>query len=356
MSWMRTTLPWTLPLLSFCCHATPADRLEALPNGQTGQTVASRKVIGVYRDKGGQVTFNAANMINQDRAGRVWVAAEGGVHLYDERRNVWTTFQTSAVKSPTSSMKMIAESEDGKIWVASIPLVGPNLSQFDGYRWNIITRFSLPISTIFSGRNGTLWFGVGKELIPYRAGGWGKPLDVSRARGVEVHRIIAGLEDRDGNLWVGWRNGTLRLDAMGQWRDRVGQDKMAPASLIYEDLKGRIWFANLGTVITVYDKPSDSWSIYDLRNVLAGKFADDEDSRLPPSDGVNSISQDGADQLMFGTRKGLVTYSESENRWDLLTSENSALPSETITALMEDRVGRMWIATAQGLVILDRRS
>lgn len=356
MSWMTKTFPWTVPLLSFCCQAMPVDRLGPPPNEHTGQIVAGRKVIGIFRDKSGQVRFSSANKIIQDRGGRVWVAGEGGVHVYDELRDRWTTFQSGVLKSPTSSMKMIAESVDRRIWVASMPVVGPNLSQFDGYRWSIIRRFSLPISTIFSGREGVLWFGMGKELVPYRADRWGKPFDVSAASGVDLPRIITGLEDRDGNIWIGWRNGALRLEALtGQWTNQLGQDKMAPVSIIYEDSKGRIWFANLGTVIGVYDKSSDSWSGYDMRSALA-KLAEFKDARLLFSQGVNSISQDGTDQLMFGTRRGLIVYTESQNRWELFTCENSALPSETITALMEDRVGRMWIGTSEGLVILDRRS
>jgi ligand-binding sensor domain-containing protein len=62
---------------------------------------------------------------------------------------------------------------------------------------------------------------------------------------------------------------------------------------------------------------------------------------------VTALAVDGRDRVWAGTTEGLVCFAEDESR--LLTTDNSALPSNTIDALAADRQGRLWIGTDKGV-------
>ena len=57
---------------------------------------------------------------------------------------------------------------------------------------------------------------------------------------------------------------------------------------------------------------------------------------------------------MFGSHEGLFTLNEAEKKWELATSENSGLPTDWVTSISEDKLGRIWIGTSNGVVILDQ--
>jgi ligand-binding sensor domain-containing protein len=57
--------------------------------------------------------------------------------------------------------------------------------------------------------------------------------------------------------------------------------------------------------------------------------------------------------MLFATERGLVTFLESEKKWAVYSSQNSGLPDDYITALMEDRAGRILLGTNRGVVVLE---
>ena len=122
------------------------------------------------------------------------------------------------------------------------------------------------------------------------------------------------------------------------------------ASSIYEDRKGRIWLGGSNSDVCVYDKALEAWTKYKLVDHLP-RLADKNDFNELD---IEAIYQDWSGQMMVGTRLGLFTFSEGENKWELVTSRNSGLPTDWVTSISEDKSRRIWIATSHGVVILDQ--
>lgn len=87
----------------------------------------------------------------------------------------------------------------------------------------------------------------------------------------------------------------------------------------------------------MYDKRVKKWVVY---NVLSE---------------VNGIYQDNSGLMMFGTRAGLATLSESDNSWKLFKVDSMGLDNNfpgRIAAITADRSGRIWLGTGKGIVVL----
>jgi ligand-binding sensor domain-containing protein len=171
------------------------------------------------------------------------------------------------------------------------------------------------------------------------------------------YTAVSGLQDSKGYVWLGTYAGIIRFDE-GKNRVEVYDKKVAPGVMyeIYEDRKGRIWFANQYGSVYVYSNADGSWGSYNLLNQLPQSdlnelVLDHEGKKLFT---ISAIYEDNSGQLMFGTSQGLIVFSEKQNKWRLFTRENSKLISNIVVAIFEDRNGRIWLGTSTGIMVLEQ--
>lgn len=351
--------------------------VTALPysdDGLRNKELAGHRVLAVYgKQEDGRSP--RCKVIFEDRTGVYWAGTFGGLKRYDEKSDRWN----DEIRVPWN-VDFILQSADGKLWFGCRYLRdkdAPTLVSFDGKEWRNIE--SLPTTkrrvrpgaptVLFPGCKDELWFARGNGLLAYDAQDWSGAIEVSEAIGSEFPvSIRAGLYDSRGDIWLATSEGIVRFDGQSQeWRivnpDGYKGVLSEPALNIYsrlqivdgiygiyEDRKGRIWFASAGWsgFHLVYDRGDNSWRCYKLVDELSrilGRTA---------TTGLTSMYQDRPGRMMFGTNLGLLTFTETENKWELFTRENSGLPDSLITTIFEDRSGRIWIGTGKGIVVLER--
>ena len=221
------------------------------------------------------------------------------------------------------------------------------------------------IFTISQDPKGFLWFGTEDGLNRYDGYSFkvfkNEPFDSTSLADNQVKTLLT---DREGRLWIGLMHRGISLydPYKGEFRN-FSHDPDNPYSVssnnvtsLFQDLKGDIWVGTAnGFNKVIQDK---------YHNILFERYYFKERKNAKgKSHYVRSIFEDGSGNLWIGTRNGLAlfnrvdkhlvevpVYPETKN-WDHLRKN-----SKGVNALIEDRLGRLWLATARGLFRWDRRS
>lgn len=148
--------------------------------------------------------------------------------------------------------------------------------------------------------------------------------------GLPQNTVNAIVQSTNGYLWLGTRDGLARFDGVRftAYGLRDGLQSVEILSLL-EDRQGTLWIGTSGGGVSRLRHGSIETLVLPKRT-LGG-------------DTVTSLAEDAAGRIWIGTRAGLKLW--SEGRFVEL-AELSELMDAAISALLRDRNGVMWIATA----------
>ncbi len=164
-------------------------------------------------------------------------------------------------------------------------------------------------------------------------------------------------QDSDGIIWAGTEAGLDRLNPDGSFT-HYAPDPENPNSLnadnisgIQEDANGQLWLASYGGGVTVFDKASNTFKQYR------------HDADVPHSLSHNNlwgllIDRQGV--IWLATEAGLDRYDPDLDgfiHYKNQSGNSASLPSDTVTRLYEDSLGRLWVMTwGGGVALLDRKT
>jgi ligand-binding sensor domain-containing protein len=246
--------------------------------------------------------------LREDRAGRLWVGTDHGLYSLSGER--WTTYSVRD-GLPAADIRSILEDRNGRIWVGTD---GGGLARLDGGRFAVLTvRDGLPsdhLRTLLEGRDGTLWIATYGGLAAL--GSDGRFTSYTTRDGL-AHDLVRSLHQDDrGVLWVGTYGGGLSRVESGRITTYTTRQGLFNDVIfeILEDGRGRLWMSCNKGIFSV--------SLSDLEAFAAGRQASVHSVGYGRSDGMRNPEANG------GSPAGLRT---------------------------ED--GRLWFATAAGLVSID---
>ncbi|UCG25018.1 MAG: GAF domain-containing protein [Chloroflexota bacterium] len=173
---------------------------------------------------------------------------------------------------------------------------------------------------------------------------------LSLEQGLSQSTVTAMLQDSQGFMWFGTRDGLNRYD--GYSFKVLKHDSADPASLadnaiasIFEDRSGTLWIGTEGGGLERFDRDAESFTHY---------RSDPEDATSISSNTVTAIVEDPAGTLWVGTDSGLnrfdhqtETFSFHPNEFDPL---NFPYGTNYVTDFIAEDSGRLWIATLGGLL------
>jgi ligand-binding sensor domain-containing protein/signal transduction histidine kinase/CheY-like chemotaxis protein len=330
---------------------------------------------------------NAMTAIARDRDGQFWIGSQ---------RGVWRT-RPDGVPVPVhgngpgiaKAVPSLLLQSDGALW-APVPGLGLGYLRPD---WRHLAQFARSPE----GLSGEMYRGV----APARRGGvWlasfsGAPerlaVDGSVERmsqsTIELLKDVkfAGIvEDRHGGLWVGYRQGLMRVDAGGnvrQWREDSAIDPILPGlDLLRVAADGSLWLSCNGGGVQQRDATSGRV----LRSMAAGTHglgaADIEAMEFAPDgtlwiageggiarwdaaherftwlsamggDRVYAIAFDAADTLWVARLTGLERYQRRAGHWRRVETigAGDGVPAVEAAGMQIDRSHRVWLATTRGL-------
>jgi ligand-binding sensor domain-containing protein len=265
---------------------------------------------GQFTPAAGRTVLHGATVLalREDRSGRLWVGTDHG--LYSLSGGRWTTYGIRE-GLPAADIRSILEDRNGRIWVGTD---GGGLARLDGRRFVLLTaRDGLPsdhLRTMLEGRDGTLWIATYGGLAALGRDG---RFTSYTARDGLAHDLVRSLHQDDrGVLWVGTYGGGLSRVEPGRITTYTTRQGLFDDVIfeILEDGRGRLWMSCNKGIFSV--------SLSDLESFAAGRQASVRSVAYGRSDGMRNPEANG------GSPAGLRT---------------------------ED--GRLWFATAAGLVSID---
>jgi ligand-binding sensor domain-containing protein/signal transduction histidine kinase len=274
---------------------------------------------------------------------------------------------------PVSKLDFLLASKNGGYWRLADGRVqkwrGTKMERdFGAYRWNAAT----PVSDACEDFHGNLIVGTqGEGVFWYDSNGRATQISTKQGLSANSRGIVLSLcVDREGNLWAGTDGGGLNrikrrlFDVLGGSEDWTIQS-------VSEDEKNGMWIGTFGQGL----KHLSGGAIRDLgasqglenlyvRSVLAsrdnkvfvgtfgyGLFQIEDNTFLQftnseiASPFISAVYQDRSGKLWFGTQNGLV--SKDGASWKKFTTRDG-LSADSVRAIADDGRGNIWIGTENG--------
>ncbi len=219
---------------------------------------------------------------------------------------------------------------------------------------------------IMQDRQGFLWFATANGIARYDGHEYkifqyhplnDASLSASSATGI--------YEDRSGHLWVATVNYLNRFDPAGEQFERfTGLGQYGRINILYQSRSGHYYIGteNSGLIITddidgLNDRGKASQNAAAETVVLQHHFVDADGVNMP----ISAFYEDPFGNIWIGTKgRGLNKLSPAFTKGQILdgfeltpylhnAGDTASLSSDVVTAIAEDRAGRMWVGTAAGL-------
>ena len=296
-----------------------------------------------------------------------------GLKLYDEQRHTYSDYPLDipGFSQSLEKVRHIEKDHRGNLWIAlyqkGVVMVSQRRSMFDyiGSRTtqkNIIGSHC--ILSLCRGKDGGLWVGTDGDGL-YRLYGSSSQHLVQGVPPI----INSVIEDSDGRTWIGSFGYPCYSGTGGVFTPVPGLPEQANVFAIREDRNRRIWLGTMGYGVYCYDmqKKSLSWvsspvinkyvnCLYVLSNghVLAGTFNGiyniTTHRHLCEQRIVYAIHEDRHGRLWVGTSDGLLVV-DGDHTKTYTTSDG--MPSNSVFAISEDERGLIWFSSNAGLSCFD---
>ena len=344
---------------------------------------------------------DAVRHIYEDASGMLWLSTGHGLCRLDPHSRKTTWFRHNAgdrLSLSSDDIKSSGQDRQGVFWVAG----GGGLDAFDPGTGHVI--FHVPLRephelSFYEDRHGVFWIlsasGNGLAVLDRQRGMVTRYLFAEELPGLPLTGVIQILEDRWGNLWVGTlSDGLLRFDRENARFIRYRNDPSNPDSLpenrittLLEDREGNIWVGLGATQPTFFTPgpspfkrlPFHSGNRANLGEKLVDVIFEDHERALwigttgalnrcdatgrqcthyaIPGRGVASdvlsVTEDGRGTLWVGTSgQGLCRFDKTSGRCKMFrhaSGDPTSVSNDTISDLLIDRKGILWIGTGDGL-------
>jgi signal transduction histidine kinase/ligand-binding sensor domain-containing protein/CheY-like chemotaxis protein len=305
---------------------------------------------------------NTVTAVLQDHEGFLWVGTQNGLNRYDGYRFlVFGNDEGDSTSLANGYVLSLLEDREHHLWVGTndgVSIYDSKLQQFE----------SLPVDfrnpqALRSGRaralaedqRGRIWIGIeggGLHVVDPVTHQITRFHASNDSSVLAAHAVVLSLlADREGQLWVGSREGLYRVDPESECAERIYLDQQGDFDpmtqdivTLRQDVHGKLWVGTLGGGL--YCLKPDGTVIRRYRH-------DPRDHTSLTGDFVLSIHEDTAHTMWVGTRSGLNLMHNHSGDFERVTRgyQVGGLPDNDITNLYEDHAGVLWLGTAaSGLV------
>ncbi len=288
-----------------------------------------------------------------DKAGRRWVVTDDdGLYVYDKTTGTTQHFSSSSELSPlpTNRLKCIMQDKSGCIWIGTdnlgISVLRPTSNESTKvlYPFGKRDENAVNIRMIRALKNGEIAYSnKNKELVIYTG------INGTANRPTSYHNnIYCLMTDNNGTVWKGTKGEGLQIGLKWYRHDEDDIHSLSHNDVysILQDSKGRMWIGTLGGGVCHVAKRKDGeWTFTRHLNSTYGT------SR------VRQLVEDNNGRIWAATSEGVIIFSPDEmaqNKEHVITlnTANRQLLSDEIRTIYKDSKGRIWISEAgEGIAV-----
>lgn len=307
---------------------------------------------------------NSINSIVQDQHGFIWIATESGLNQFDGYKfKKW--FQDPGNKNSLISayINQLAVDKSNHIWMATtagISYYNSKTNKFSSNKYNKDEKVSLShnlVNCIFVDSDNYLWVGTKKGLnrtseslnkFKYDDSGlsFSKFFREKSSKSVCDNEISYITEDKEGNIWIGTKNGLNRfIKKSGTFNTYFfsqyapGQNGANEINSVIQVNDSIMWVATEAGLFSLNTKSNYSFSFSKRKFFKKNKI----------SGSIRSLLLDSKGNIWIGTfGNGLLFYDSSENQFYQYKKEEknkNNLNDNFIISLFEDQSGTLFIGT-----------
>jgi signal transduction histidine kinase/ligand-binding sensor domain-containing protein/DNA-binding response OmpR family regulator len=244
------------------------------------------------------------------------------VEITQYGHRLWTT----ANGLPHNSIRAIAQTSDGYLWVAT----SNGLARFDGVGFTVFNPANTPglvedrLTALVAGGDGALWIGTtGQGIIRYRDGKF-QQVAAAELPDPVVRALYA---DSAGVVWIGTELGLSKYEGGKVSIVFKGGNRQLGVHCLFEYPAGTVW---AGTNSGLKKIEHGSITSYTVKDGMPGNPV------WALADGPNG-------DLWVGTRPGGLSVLHNGHFRNY--TERDGLTHNAIIALKRDRNGNLWIGT-----------
>ncbi len=268
------------------------------------------------------------NDVYQDETGRMWFATRYGLNSYDGGR----VKQYFLNKESMSLPLVTSVTGDGR---GHLYLIAHQaLLEFDLRTEQFRNIIDQKIACISKG-GGCIWFCSGQAVYRFTKDTESLKF-VAKLEGYEDATLYCITEVSDGVCWVGSNRGAFRIENEKAVLVYPGYE----AREIFEDSKGRIWFCT-----------SDGLHRHNPDGTVRSYKSAPDDSNSLINDNVRCICEDRSGKIWIGSQYGLCKLNPDNDRFERFVPDRNipnTLSAKSVTSLLCDRLGTVWISTYFG--------
>lgn len=296
------------------------------------------------------ITDRSIFSIAKDKEGGFWIGTYfGGVNYFSPAINRFSYYSSSSIPMAKKNIiSSFAEDEYGRIWIGTnnegLLLFNPKTSKFESVQQKINYH---DIQSLMLDKD-ELWislYGKGISILNIRTNSVVRKYTSDSSTNPLINNIVNNMyKTSKGVIILGMSEGANYLDPVDNKIKKYSPLDGVPIKDITEDYNGSIWFA------------AHMHGLFRLS--VDGKWDrfihNPNDPASLCGNNVNCVLQDAKYRIWVGTEgEGMTLFNPKENKFELVLTEKSGLPSNIIYSILEDIDGNIWASTGGGLAKID---